>query len=103
MPLLSRDRQLLEAFRRGDRAALGEVYRHYAPLLTRQLFHGLRVQIEGRPMRVEIGGWCDAEVIVQETFTRAFQQRARESYDGLRSYSGFLLGVAKNILLDEWR
>jgi RNA polymerase sigma-70 factor (ECF subfamily) len=40
---------------------------------------------------------------VQEVFARAFAPRARESYDGLRPYGGFLCGIARNIALDALR
>lgn len=103
MPRLTQDRPLLDAFRRGEKKALEEVYRHYAPTLSRQILAGLQIEASGQRLRAEPNGWCDAEAILQETFTRAFSQKARESYDGLRPYSGFLLGVARNVLLDEYR
>ena len=103
MPRLTQERQLLDAFRLGERRALEEVYRHYAPMLSRQLLAGVQIEASGQRLKAIPHGWCDIEVIVQETFTRAFTQKVRASYDGLRPYSGFLLGVARFVLLDAHR
>ena len=103
MSFLAEDRQRLEAFRRGEKETLGLVYRHYAAALSRRLAGGIQLEAGNQRLRAELNGWCDIEAILQETFVRAFSPKARGAYDGLRPYSAFLLGVARNVLLDEYR
>lgn len=102
--LLVNDRALLEAFRRGDRAALAEVYTHYAdPVATLLLegfsfvsgsktcvFHGLRSRF-------------DLEDRLHDVFSRAFRERARLGYDGLRPYRRYLFSIARNVVIDDFR
>jgi len=45
----------------------------------------------------------ELESLVQEVFTRAFEPRARLAYDGIRPYGGFLVGIAKHVVLDHLR
>lgn len=45
----------------------------------------------------------DLESLVQEVFVRAFEPRARLAYDGVRPYGAFLVGIARNIVLDQLR
>ncbi|MFH0899536.1 MAG: RNA polymerase sigma factor [Pseudomonadota bacterium] len=82
---------------------MAEIYRHYAPNLARELRRGIRIDAGDRMLRAELGGWFEVEAIVQETFARGFAPAARNSYDGLRPFSGFLHGIARNVLLDEYR
>ncbi len=86
------DRVLLDAFRRGDRAALARVYRAYSPRVLAFLSRGFP--------RV---GPLDLEAAHQETFVRAFSERVRQSYDGLRPYEAFLLAVARSAAVDTLR
>lgn len=39
-------------------------------------------------------------MIVQETFVRAFGEKARNSYDGVRPYRTWLFAIARNLLID---
>jgi RNA polymerase sigma-70 factor (ECF subfamily) len=80
---------LLPRFRRGERAALEEVYFAYIDLVAfvvRQSFHG-----------------AHAADLIQETFARAFAERARLAYDGLRPYRPFLLTICRNLVVDDGR
>jgi RNA polymerase sigma-70 factor, ECF subfamily len=80
---------LLPRFRRGERAALEEIYFAYVDLVAfvvRQSAHG-----------------AHAADLIQETFARAFAERARLGYDGLRPYRPFLLTIARNLLVDDAR
>jgi RNA polymerase sigma-70 factor, ECF subfamily len=92
---LSSDRELLAGFRAGEPAALERVYRHYAPLVAASLRRGF-VSIRFRQPH-------ELESAVQEVFYRAFQERARMSYDGLRPYRDFLGGIARHVVVDELR
>lgn len=81
-----------------------QVYRHYAPVLARYLRRGFSYRIDGHP--AVFSGYrstFELEGAVQEVFMRAFEERARLAYDGLRPYHGFLCGIARNVVLDELR
>lgn len=45
----------------------------------------------------------DLEVLVQNTFVRAFSPSARAAYDGLRPFGSYLVTIARNLLIDEAR
>lgn len=102
--LLVSDRALLDAFRRGERDALARVFRHYVDDVATTVRAGVRVRIDGRPTRVgndlpEV----EREAIIQETFARAFQPKARERYDGVRPYGAWLCTIARNLMIDRAR
>src|SRR5689334_16260622 len=104
MSLLVERRELLDRFKRGERQALEEVYRHYVPEVAAFLQRGFTFQSAGRTLR--FSGFAqpfDLDNALQETFTRAFRESARLGYDGLRSYKNYLLAIARNFVLDELR
>ena len=93
------DGDLLVRFREGEPNALGEVFRQHSDLLVRRLraaawrgkgFERLRSELE-------------LENTVLEVFARAFEPRARSVYDGVRPFEHFLMGIARNVLLEEAR
>lgn len=78
---------------------MAEVYRQHAGVLTRMLraaahrgqsFSALRSAVE-------------LENAIVEVFARAFEPRARQVYDGQRPYEHFLMGIARNYLLELGR
>lgn len=99
MTIFEGNRELLLAFRAGDRAALAEVYWHYAAWAERLLRRGFRSG------EVHVPGLPDTDVgdVVQDTFARAFSAAARNGYDGLRPYRNYLLRIARNLLIDRAR
>ena len=102
--LLVEKRELRERFRAGQRAALEEVYRHYAPEVAPFLSRGFGFNSRGRALRFT--GYAqpfDLDNALQETFARAFKESARLGYDGLHSYKNYLLAIARNFVLDELR
>lgn len=104
MPLLTQDRQLLAAFRRGDREALARVYEHYATILGDHLRRGFVVQTpEGPRAFAGLESASDRLDAVQETFLRAFAEDARLAYDGLRPYRSYLLRIGRNVAIDLFR
>ena len=104
MTLLTHDRDLLEGFRGGRRDALAQVYRHYADDVARFLRGGFMYTRDGKLERFRgIDSPFELEGAVQEVFARAFAERARLAYDGLRPYVSFLRGIAKNVALDDLR
>lgn len=104
MSLLIERRELLDRFKRGERRALEEVYRHYAPEVAAFLQRGFTFSSAGRPLH--FAGYAqpfDLDNALQETFVRAFKESARLAYDGLHPYKSYLLAVARNLVLDEFR
>src|SRR5687767_6554292 len=104
MGLLVGNRALLERFRLGDRAALEEVYRHYAPQLALFLARGFTFHSQGRELYFR--GFkepFDLDNAIQETFTRAFSHDARQSYDGLNPYKNYVFAIARNWVVSELR
>ena len=77
---------------------MGRVYRAHAEPLARML-RAMAWRVRGGAMR----GTLEVENTVLETFARAFEPRTRESYDGVRPYGHFLLGIARNVLLEQTR
>jgi RNA polymerase sigma factor (sigma-70 family) len=87
--LLRDDRGVLDAFRRGERAAMERVFLTYEPLVRTVVRNGF-------------GGFrgfrspADQDDMVQTVFLAAFEGGCRQRYDGLTPYSSFLRGLAHN-------
>jgi RNA polymerase sigma-70 factor (ECF subfamily) len=97
MPTLRARPELLAAFRRGERAALETVYWEYVALVERVVRRGHTLARTGT--RVE-GAGAEVADLVQEVFIRAFAERARLAYDGLRDYGPYLVTIARNLMTD---
>ena len=70
---------------------MGQVYRAYLPLVRTICAHGVG----------NFRGFFDPverEDAQQQIFAAAFEERARLSYDGLKPYSAFLRGIARNVV-----
>src|SRR5262249_24505189 len=96
------NRALLDAFRRGERAALTTVYFHYVDEIAALVRHGFSIPSSAARVR----GVADEQTerdLVQEVFARAFATRARDAYDGIRPYRAYVRRVAKNLLIDRAR
>ena len=102
--LLVNDRALLDAFRRGDRAALAVVYAHYADAVATLLTDGFSF-VSGQKTCVFHGlrSRFDLEDRLHDVFSRAFRERARLGYDGLRPYRRYLFSIARNVVIDDFR
>lgn len=90
------ERVLLQRFRDGETEALGEVYRKHAGPLTRML---RAAAFRGQSF-ASLRSAMELENAIVEVFTRAFEPRARQVYDGQRPYEQFLMGIARNYLLE---
>ena len=94
---------MLDAFRRGESAALTQVYRAYSGAVARYLARSFGVRGAGSGAgRVRLSA-LDLEDAHQETFVRAFSDRLRQGYDGLRPYEGFLCVIARSTAIDVLR
>ena len=102
MPVFDDDRPLLEAFRRGERAALERIYHHYVNEVQAIIRHGFAVEWKGH-LHVRGADVDAAQDLVQEVFVRAFAEPARLAYDGLRPYGPYLRTIARNLLAGSLR
>jgi RNA polymerase sigma-70 factor (ECF subfamily) len=101
-PLFPEDAALLRRFRQGERDALERVYWAYVDRIEGVVRHGFfLIQKEG--LRIEGARADEVADLVQETFARAFSERARLAYDGVREYGPFLITITRNLLVDRAR
>lgn len=101
---LENDREWLAAFRRGDRPALARVFDTYVDDVARTIRAGVVVKTADGPVRVGQNLMeSDVEALIHDTFMKAFAERARLSYDGLRPYGAWLGTIARNVLIDHGR
>ena len=101
---LVRNRELLERFRNGDRTAMAEVYKHYEPGVTAFLRKGFSFR-SGQSFYFFKGSkeHSELEGFVQEVFRRAFEEKARTSYNGVTSFSNWILAIARNMVINQFR
>jgi RNA polymerase sigma-70 factor (ECF subfamily) len=102
MTVFAADRSLLDAFRRGDRAALATVYHHYVDDIAAMARNGFAIPATGARVRGATDEQTERD-LVQEVFSRAFAPRARDSYDGVRPYAPYLRRIARNLMIDRAR
>jgi RNA polymerase sigma-70 factor (ECF subfamily) len=98
--LLRDDPALLESFRRGEPAALARVYQAYSAHVARFLS---RTYVARGPGGLACVGPLDLEAAHQETFVRAFRDRARQDYDGVRPFEAWLNALARQAAVDVMR
>ncbi len=98
MPLLRSRPELLAGFRRGERVSLEAVYWGYVDRVERTVRYGFSVAQRGS----RDGGTARDAIAdtVQETFLRAFEERARHAYDAARDYGPYLNTIARNLVAD---
>jgi RNA polymerase sigma factor (sigma-70 family) len=103
MTRLRLDRDLLAGFRAGNPDALSIVYWEYVRKIERLLSAGFEL----RSKKTRVAGVCrhpdDLADLVQEVFLRAFSEKGRRAYDGLRDYGPYLYAIARNLLVDRAR
>jgi RNA polymerase sigma factor (sigma-70 family) len=96
------NRPLLERFRRGERAALSEVYYRFVDDVATLARRGFTMESSGH-VYVRGADRDGERELVQDTFTRAFAERARLAYDGVSPYRPYLLRITKNLMIDRYR
>jgi RNA polymerase sigma factor (sigma-70 family) len=100
--IFDNNRDLLDRFRRGDRAALAEVYYRYVDDVATLARRGFTIESIGHVYVRGVSGDAERE-IVQETFARAFAEKARVAFNGIDPYRPYLMRIAKNLLIDRFR
>jgi RNA polymerase sigma-70 factor (ECF subfamily) len=101
---LAKDKKLLEAFRRGDREAMEVVYRHYHRGVLSFLRNGFTFRSgTGHFFYRGIQDPGELKNAVQEVFKRSFEDRARNSYNGVNSFSNWILAIARNMVINQFR
>ncbi len=104
MDLLLEDRAFLERFRAGEPAALRAVYEANVQDLAVFLRRGFIFNAGGRTLRFRgYDSTFDLEDCLQDVFRRAFGERARLSYDGLRPYRNYLWTIARNVVINDYQ
>ncbi|NMO21397.1 sigma-70 family RNA polymerase sigma factor [Pyxidicoccus fallax] len=89
----------LRRFREGTPDVLAAVYREHAEGLARML----RAAAWRGGVFSHLKSAMELENTLLETFARAFEPRTRAAYDGTRPYGHFLMGIARNVLLEQTR
>ncbi|RKG92264.1 RNA polymerase sigma factor [Corallococcus terminator] len=92
------DDDTLRRFREGTPEVLADVYRAHAEPLARLL-----KAAAWRGAFTRLRNAMELENTLLETFARAFEPRTRAAYNGTRPYSHFLMGIARNVLLEQSR
>lgn len=104
VPLLAGDRALLDAFRRGERAAIEAVYHAYVGQVTGLLRRGFSFMSGAQ--QIHFRGYHDdweLECAVQDTFIQAFSARARQAYDGINPFGPYIKTIARNRVISNLR
>ena len=101
---LAKNKELLERFRVGDKKAMEEIYLQYSPGVHRFLRNGFTFRSGGghcyfKGIKIE----DELNVAVQEVFRRAFEERARNAYNGINSFSNWVLAIGRNMVINKFR
>jgi RNA polymerase sigma-70 factor (ECF subfamily) len=101
---LAKDKKLLEAFQRGDRDAMEQVYKHYHRGVANFLRKGFTFRSGSTHFYFRgISDPHDLKSAVQEVFRRAFEDKARHSYNGVNSFSNWVLAIGRNMVINQFR
>jgi RNA polymerase sigma factor (sigma-70 family) len=78
------------------------VYERYVDEVATLARRGFTIESSGHVYVRGATGDGERE-LVQETFVRAFGEKARLAYDGIGPYRPYLLRVTKNLMIDRYR
>ena len=101
---LAKNKDLLARFKRGERDAMDEVYKHYMTGVTAFLRKGFTFRGGGGHFYFK--GIQDPQELkssVQEVFRRAFEDKARNSYNGINSFTNWVLAISRNMVINGFR
>jgi RNA polymerase sigma factor (sigma-70 family) len=94
--------ELLERLRKGDKAAVAELYREYGPVLHEDLKSGYVIPSTG--MRVPPVRDADHRAdLVHDVFVIVLRPKTLLTYDGTRDFRPLLRRIARNELIDYHR
>ncbi len=83
---------------------MDDVYRHYFPGVTSFLRKGFTFRSgKGAFFFKGIQDPSDLKSGVQEVFRRAFETRARTSYNGINSFTNWVLAIGRNMVINQFR
>lgn len=101
---LAKNKKLLDAFKKGDRDAMDVVYRHYHRGVTSFLRKGFTFRSgTGHFFFKGIQDPNELNNAVQEVFRRSFEDRARASYNGVNSFTNWVLAIGRNMVINQFR
>lgn len=101
---LKGDSQRVEAFRRGDKQVLTELYRAHVGAVERFLRSGFTFSSRGKTIR--FNGFYEpfrVQETLQDAFLKAFRREAREGYDGSKPWRPYLMMIVRNHVIDQFR
>ncbi len=101
---LAKNKPLLESFKRGEREAMDVIYRHYFRGVTAFLRKGFTFRSGTSHFFFKgIADEGELQAAVQEVFRRAFEERARHSYNGINSFTNWVLAISRNMVINNFR
>ena len=101
---LAKNARLLAAFKRGERDAMEQVYKHYASGVRAFLRKGFTFRgANGNFYFKGVQDDSDLDSAVQEVFRRAFEEKARSSYNGVNSFTNWVLAISRNMVINQFR
>jgi RNA polymerase sigma factor (sigma-70 family) len=101
---LAKNKKLLDAFKKGDREAMDVIYRHYFRGVTSFLRKGFTFRSgTGHFFFKGIQDPNELKSAVQEVFRRSFEERARQSYNGVNSFTNWVLAISRNMVINQFR
>jgi len=102
--LLIKNPDLLSRFRKGESSALEEVYLFYVKGVSHFLSKGFSFRSGDKYFYFKgCKSPFDLHNAVQEVFRRAFEEKARLSYNGVNTYSNWILAIARNMVINQFR
>jgi RNA polymerase sigma-70 factor (ECF subfamily) len=93
---------LLPRFRRGDRDACEAVYWFYVSRVETIAWAAVS-RGGGLGRETPLARRAEVADLVQDIFMKAFTEKARLGYDGLRPYAPYLYAIARNVVVDAAR
>ena len=104
MTWLVENKDLLQGYRDGQQQAWSAIYDHYVGHLRRFVTMGFSFESRGKGFRFHgFSNPLDVDDVIQESFVRAFSESARLNYDGLHSFQNYLLAIARNVIIRDFR
>ena len=97
------DAELRRGYKTGDPVGLRTVYVALVDDVARLVRRGFTLDRSGGGRVLGILDDDTLRDLVQETFSKAFTPRARQSYDGIQPLRPWVLRIAKNLMIDRLR